>query len=379
MRFIKGMLLVLSLFQYLPESSFWQKDFYWFFLWIIAFQILWFYLENPRYRKRWLGLLAVLTFINAILLPELPMMMITLYVIDVREELSLKQTGIVLGGLLVLLSGAWTFLGAWPESSTLMFFMGFIGFGLFSTKQAAEIQKRNKRHYEYLLAQDALEEKTELLQSQMQSMEEVYTLNERNRISRDLHDSVGHTLSTIVIQLAAIEKMTEQKAPEASSMLNELHAFTKKGLKNVREVIHALKPSKYSHIAFIERIDHLVNEFGNNNHLQIFFNHNEPLWALNEEQEQMIFRAIQEFLVNTVKHSQADEVRILNHFTPSSLIVTMQDNGVGTDSIIPQMGLTGMKERAKLLGGKVHIQSSINSGFRIRIVLPKGGYADVER
>ena len=64
---------------------------------------------------------------------------------------------------------------------------------------------------------------------------------------------------------------------------------------------------------------------------------------------------------------------------PSSLIVTMQDNGVGTDSIIPQMGLTGMKERAKLLGGKVHIQSSINSGFRIRIVLPKGGYADVER
>ena len=104
--------------------------------------------------------------------------------------------------------------------------------------------------------------------------------------------------------------------------------------------------------------------------------HNDMRWLLNEEQEQLLFRAIQEFLVNTTKHTQATEVRIHHHFTDTSVILTMQDNGEGTDAINPQMGLTGMEERAKLLGGKVTIQSATNAGFKVRIALPKGGYND---
>ncbi len=377
MRVLKGMLISLSLLQYISLPSFWQTNFYWFFLWILAFQILWFYLEKPVYRKYWLGVLALLAYINILFLPAFPLLMSALYMMAVREELSRKETLIFSGGFFLILAGLWTFISGWPTCQVFLLLVAVMGLTFYSVEQALEIKKNKQQYYNYLLQKNEMEEKTEWLKAQMESMEEVYTLNERNRISRDLHDSIGHTLSTIVIQLAAIEQLTKEKAPEASAMLAELHTFTKKGLANVREVIHAMKPAKSDSVAFIEQLNRLMNEFEKNNELQIYFNQNKQLWPLSEAQEQTIFRAIQEFLVNTVKHSQADEVRIQNHFTSTSLILTMQDNGEGTDKILPKMGLTGMKERAKLIGGKVHIQSSKAAGFRVRIVMPKGGVPDV--
>ncbi len=157
-------------------------------------------------------------------------------------------------------------------------------------------------------------------------------------------------------------------------MVEELHQFTKDGLTNVREVIHEMKPNDYRRVAFIDRLQVLIQNFEKNTKIQIIFNTNESLWLLNEEQEMLIYRAIQEFLGNSSKHSSATEVRIQYHYTPSSIILTLHDNGKGTDSIVPKMGLSGMKERVKLLGGKITIQSASGEGFRIRIVLPKGGF-----
>lgn len=376
MRLIKVTLLVFSLLQYITQSSFWRLDFYWFFLWIIAFQLLWFYIEKPHYKKIMLGMLSLFALINLMMLPDLPLMMLTLLAMDYRTELSRKTTGLVLAALLIAFVLIWTFLTEWPSISILFTMLGAIMLATWGVEQALDLKEKNEGRYQMVLIQRELEEKTELLQAQLQSVEEVYTLNERNRISRDLHDSVGHTLSTIVIQTAALEKLTEKSAPEASKMLQELNQFTKKGLINVREVIHALKPSKYNRIAFFEQLNNLVKEFEHNHNFQIYFNHNDMRWLLNEEQEQLLFRAIQEFLVNTTKHTQATEVRIHHHFTDISVILTMQDNGEGTDAINPQMGLTGMEERAKLLGGKVTIQSATNAGFKVRIALPKGGYND---
>lgn len=377
MTLIKTILIGASLIQFITQPSFWKLDFYWFFLWIIAFNLLWFYVEKPKYKNIMLGMIAFLAIINTWILPQLPLLLLALLTIDLRTEWSRKAAGIVIGLLLILFSLLWIFVTSWPSTSMIMAFSGLLILSWWSAEQALVIKDRNERQYEYRLIQNEMEEKAELLKTQMQSMEEVYTLNERNRISRDLHDSVGHTLSTIAIQTAALEKLTEKTAPEASKMLKELHQFTKKGLSEVRSVIHSLKPAKYSRIAFFEKINSLIKEYENNHTLQVYFNRNDMLWALNEDQEQLLFRAIQEFLVNTTKHSQASEVRIQQHSTDSSIILTMQDNGIGTDEINPQMGLTGMEERAKLLGGKVTIRSSLNAGFKVRIVLPKGGYGHV--
>jgi len=373
---IKGVFLILSLFQYIGQASFWQNSFYWFFIWIVAFHLLWFYIEKPIYKKMMLSGLAFLAIINITVLPSLPILMVGLYMMDVREYFSRPITLMIAGGLLLVLAGVWTFMTQWPLVSHLFLLVGVMMITIWSAEQALDLKRRNKERYERMLAQNELKDKTDLLKSQMSSMEEVYKLNERNRISRDLHDSVGHTLSTIVIQLAAIEKITKESNPKASNMLSQLHHFTKEGLTNVREVIHEIKPSNYNRIAFVEQLDHLIKEFEANSQVQVYFNTNDTQWALNDDQESLIYRSVQEFLGNTTKHSTASEIRIQYHFTKSSVILTMQDNGEGTDEIEPQMGLTGMQERAKLLDGKVSIQSASGSGFKVRIVLPKGGFVD---
>lgn len=375
---VRIILLGLSLLHYILNEAFWQADFYWFFIWVIAYQILWFYLESTTLRKIMFGLLLILAVINTVILPQLPILMLGLLVLDIREQFNRQTSGFILGGLVLAFLGSWHFTNDSPSWHEVAVLLGVLFLCAWVTEQFLLMKRREQERYERISEQTELENKTNLLKGQMNTMEEIYTLNERNRISRDLHDSIGHTLSTIVIQLAAIEKLTADSNPKASKMLNHLHGFTKEGLANVREVIHEIKPANYKQIAFVDKVHNLVTEFESNSDIQVYFNTNEAKWALNEKQEELIYRAVQEFLGNTVKHSSATEVRIQYHFTTESVILTMQDNGEGTDEVRPQMGLTGMEERANLLKGKIQIQTASGSGFKVRIVLPKGGVMDGE-
>lgn len=374
MRLVRMVLLISSIIQFITNPAYWEGEFYWLFIWIVAFQIHWFYLENSSSRKINLGILGVLALINVATLPQLPILMLGLLLFDIREQYNRQTTGFISGTVGLGLVGVWQFITGYPSWNELLILLAVVFLCGYLIERSLEKIREEDERFERMSERTELENKTALLKSQMQAMEEIYTLNERNRISRDLHDTVGHTLSTIVIQLAAIEKVTEESAPEAAKMLNQLHGFTKEGLTNVREVIHEIKPTNYQQVAFVEQLTSLIAEFEANTNRQVYFNTNDVLWELNEDQEALIYRAVQEFLGNTVKHSEATEIRIQYHFTDASVILTMQDNGEGVDEIQPQMGLTGMKERANLLGGKVSFQSAVDSGFKVRIVLPKGGF-----
>lgn len=367
-------MLLLSVLQFIPLEDFWQTEFVWFFVWIIFFHVGWFYLENKKYKMINCVVLCLLAFINILLLPVLPVMMLGILTMDLRQNYSRKMSIVLISILSLSIMIYWVNTSSWAGSEYLVYTLGIIILSFFIMEQYMLVKNQESQLYNFQRRSDELESHVMSLKSQMIAMEEIHTLNERNRISRDLHDSVGHTLSTLVIQLAAISKLTEDSAPEASEMLTQLHQFSKDGLANVRQVIHELKPQHYTKIAFIEQVHNIISDFELNSSIRVYFNNNQLLWELSPEQEVVFIRTIQEFLSNSNKHSGATEVRIQCHFTDSSVILTMADNGRGTDEIKPQMGLTGMKERTKLLGGRVQVQSSINKGFKIRIVLPKGGH-----
>ncbi|UUX34739.1 sensor histidine kinase [Fundicoccus culcitae] len=374
---IKYVLLLLNLFQLIPIRTFWQYAFFWFFTWVIASNIQWFFLDNPKYKTIQLHIISLLTLINIAVLPTFPTLMLAVFVMDLRQIYSRRVSLYYLAFLTVILLLYYAFntQAHIPTVDTLLITLATLLISLLLVEQNVKNTTLQAQLYEKSRQYDEQTENLQSLKSQMQTMEEIHTLNERNRISRDLHDSVGHTLSTIVIQLAAIQRLTAKTNLQASEMLKELHLFAKEGLGNVRKVIHEMKPSQYQKVAFIDQVQTILQVFEKNSQIMVYFNHNQLLWNLSPEQEQLVIRAVQEFLVNTTKHSQASEVRIVCHFTNDSLILTMSDNGQGTDTIKPQLGILGMQERAKLLGGKVHVQSAINQGFKIRIVLPKGGFA----
>lgn len=231
------------------------------------------------------------------------------------------------------------------------------------------VEELNAEKYVMLTRASELKESSTLLNSSLMSSKEMYTMQERNRISRDLHDSVGHTLSTVIIQLEAIAKLSVDTAPTASQMSLGLRDFTRDNLDEVRQAITNLKPKDYNRFEFIEVLSTLTTNYGSSTPLDIYFNSNEPLWELNPSQQEFVYRAIQEFLSNTSKHANADELRIILHFNLESVIITMQDNGIGTDALEEGIGIKSLKERAKLNNATVTITSSSGNGFKTRIVL----------
>ncbi|MCR8969641.1 sensor histidine kinase [Facklamia sp. 7083-14-GEN3] len=216
-------------------------------------------------------------------------------------------------------------------------------------------------------------ESTKHLMNHIQTMKDVYILNERNRISRDIHDSIGHVLSTIIIQLGAISSLTQTTQPQVSKMSQELREFSSKGLQDIRQIVHQMKPVEFQRVGFLVRIEEMLKEFEHLSRIRVLINHNEPTWQLNNAQEAVLYRAIQEFVSNTAKYGQASEIRINMHYADEALILNMEDDGKGTDHITPHLGLMGLEERVHQIGGKVSFQSASGQGFQTRLVVYKGG------
>ncbi|MBU5484723.1 sensor histidine kinase [Clostridium sp. MSJ-11] len=207
------------------------------------------------------------------------------------------------------------------------------------------------------------------LEEYASSIEELTLLRERNRISREIHDSVGHALSTMIIQLGAIEKVALKDGRIASEMASNLGGFAKGSLQEVRGAVRALKPREFKENQGMLPIEELIKNFQKFTGVEVRLNYAKEKWTLNSEQSFVIYRVIQEFLSNSLKHGKASRVNIFINFTTENIILTMQDNGLGADNIEKGMGLKSIWERVHEIGGEVSYNSKSGEGFLLRVVL----------
>ena len=216
---------------------------------------------------------------------------------------------------------------------------------------------------------EKLNKANEDLKSYANSIEELTLLRERNRISREIHDSVGHSLATMIIQLGAIEKVAENNGTAAAEMARNLGDFAKNSLQEVRAAVRALKPREFEKYEGILAIEELIKNFQKLTGVQVSLSFTKEKWQLNSDQCFVIYRIVQEFLSNAVRHGKATKVNIFMNFTKGSLIITMQDNGVGVDEIVKGIGLKSIWERVKELKGDVTYNSIAGEGFFLKVVL----------
>lgn len=187
---------------------------------------------------------------------------------------------------------------------------------------------------------------------------------ERNRIARDLHDSVGHLLSTLSIQLTALEKITKSRDLSISENIGELKDFTQDGLREVRKIIHDMKVEDNN---WKNNIEKLINSSG----IKINYIVNEETWTLNERQEQAIYRIIQEFITNSQKYSNTNKINISLIFSQDSLVLSMKDFGKGCDDFEEKGGLLSIRERVNELHGEMNVESGNNKGFYLQVYIPR--------
>jgi signal transduction histidine kinase len=209
------------------------------------------------------------------------------------------------------------------------------------------------------------------LESNANTIEEITVLRERNRISREIHDNVGHALSTIIIQLGAIEKLCDNNSEQAAEMAKVLSDFTKRSLDTVRKEVRAMKPREFEEYEGIIAISELTKNFQKLTGVEVRLRVSDKVWKLNSDQTMVIYRIIQEFLSNSIRHGKASVVSVFLNLTETDLRVHLKDNGIGCSEIIPGIGLQSIKERVAAWGGNIEYFSAFGNGFELAVTMDK--------
>lgn len=205
-----------------------------------------------------------------------------------------------------------------------------------------------------------------------QRIEELATLEERNRIARDIHDSLGHILVALNIQMETTLALWQNNPQQAHNFLLEARQLGSEALKAVRQSVGELRSEQWQGQFLETAIAKLIQEFYSMMGIL-------PVYeiALNAPVSQqvgaVIYRIVQESLTNICKYALATSVQIQIQSIDEGLQVKVSDNGQGfrVDAIRTGYGLQGMSERIQSLNGRLEITSEPGYGCQITAIFPK--------
>jgi two-component system sensor histidine kinase DesK len=201
--------------------------------------------------------------------------------------------------------------------------------------------------------------RTHWIQSR-QEIQQLAVIAERERIARDLHDILGHTLSSIALKAELAEKLLKQEKIEAvGEHLSDLHKIARESLSLVRQTV-----SGYKHRGLSGEVIQLCEKLRQNG-FSVDLNGEIP--SLSPRAETALILALTELTTNVLRHSNGNHCKISFQLDGESMVISMQDNGC-IKSITPGNGLNGIQERLHALAGDISAQ--ISNGARFDITLP---------
>src|SRR5436190_10571917 len=196
---------------------------------------------------------------------------------------------------------------------------------------------------------------------------------ERRRLARDLHDEVNQALTAILLRLQAL---SEDAPPGLADQISELKNLVNQAMEELLRLARQLRPASLDDLGLIAAIEGQLARFSEQSGIQAVLHHEGAPEALTEDQQTVIYRVVQEALSNTAQHSGATYVDFdLRVFPSHGVELRLRDNGKGFDSqaIVSDggIGLSGMAERARLVGGELSVTSALGSGTRVRLYIPQ--------
>lgn len=190
---------------------------------------------------------------------------------------------------------------------------------------------------------------------------------ERARIARDIHDGVGHSLTSLSVQLEVARKLLSRDPDKSESALGEAEKMAKRCLRDVRNSIALMRVDDFD---FDEALTTLLHGIESGGSIKIEKKVDMP--ALPQVTAYQVFRIIQESCTNSLRHSEADLIEVLIHPQDQTLNIVVKDNGKGfnTEVKFNSFGLTGIRERVDDLKGDVEIASGNGSGTTVTVSIP---------
>ncbi len=213
----------------------------------------------------------------------------------------------------------------------------------------------------------------EQLQNLLEARQKLATLEERNRLARDLHDSVKQQIFAVSMQIGATKVLLKRDADAAEGRLNEAEKLVHQAQQELTSLIRELRPVALEGKGLVAALRELATEWTQQTNIVANLRvegaqETQGTQALPLTVEEALFRVAQESLANVARHSKATLVQMILTTTDDTVTLSIADNGQGFDTT-PQghlgVGLLSMQERMKALGGDIQVESTPGNGTRI--------------
>ena len=199
--------------------------------------------------------------------------------------------------------------------------------------------------------------------------EESAKIKERNRLAREIHDIVGHSLMGIDIGLKACLEIFTRDPGRVQSQLVKISTLARSGVEDMRRSVHQLKVDQDEGKNFIGSLDALVIGIRECTGSEITLTAEGKPYPLAPLAEEALYRAAQEGLTNAIKHGEASRIDLAIHFNEDSVALKVRDNGRGCPGMSEGFGLQHMRERSESLRGHVGF-TNLPEGFLVEISIP---------
>lgn len=241
---------------------------------------------------------------------------------------------------------------------------GFMFFGIgFGVWKVIETQHKMQ------LLLDENEQQRQVLEQYAKQVESITLLEERNRLARELHDTVGHTLTSVIMGLDAVSYLIKEYPEEAVANVNQLRTVTRNGLEEMREQIHHIAPERENE-SLDSQLGRIANAFAVHTGTCIEFESIGPIASTPLPVTMTLVRCLQESLTNAKRHGGAKHIRIVLTVQAEWINLTIHDNGCGMDEVRFGFGLQQMRERIEVYQGELELTSTLNAGTTVVCRLP---------
>ncbi|MBE1442911.1 sensor histidine kinase [Paenibacillus sp. OAS669] len=247
---------------------------------------------------------------------------------------------------------------------SFLFFATALYFSIRSRRQRNEMYELNKKHLEEL--QSAYDQLHQASATAMQYA----VLEERTRIARDIHDAVGHSLTSLIVQIQALRYMVKADPERAAHSLDGMLAVARQGLQDIRTSVHALADNRS--IPGVTGLKSLLARMEATASIAYTFHTDLQDREVEAEAYETCFRVLQEAITNIIRHSQATQVEVGLFRRSDKLVMSIRDNGVvkAINDIKEGYGIKVMKTRLEELGGSLLLTSLAPSGLELTAAIP---------
>lgn len=227
--------------------------------------------------------------------------------------------------------------------------------------QRGTIEEVNVLYHELQAANEQLTEYADMSEKMAQT-------KERNRLAREIHDTLGHTLTGIATGLDACLALMDVSPEQTRKQLLLLSKVSREGIKDIRRSVNELRPDALERLSLSLAIRKMITDMSRASDVQIYFETEEKNLKFDEDEENAIYRVIQESITNAIRHGKAKHIWISFQKTEGEILLQIRDDGIGCEEIKNGFGTRHIAERIEMLGGRVTFDGQ--HGFTVTAHIP---------